>query len=188
MHPLAIMALTVQLVAATSYLPLQPPPGQRVTDQTLAPVLAKADKTNWAAVLGTYVRFCQTSAQPQYYVDCLSERFAYTASRMDPYNRGTADLRKVLQTAARDLSAITARYHTQDAGKATPRAANITPTRALRAIAPQNRAAASAAGTQVLDTAQLVLLRSADRDPTQALAFAQVAEVIGTAKVLLRSA
>ena len=47
---------------------------------------------------------------------------------------------------------------------------------------------AASAAEAVFATAELTLLRSADTSPENALAFAQVAEVLGTAKVLLRAA
>ena len=176
----AVLIVVAQMVAASSIVGPAP--------RSAPPLLVQAAATDWAAVLGSYVSFCRTSARPEYDVDCLSERFAFAAARMDPYSRTTADLRQALQSAASDLAAVATRYHTAGAGEATPRSATIIPTRALRAIAPQNRAAARAAGLNVLDATELVLLRSADRDPAQTLAFTAVAKVIGTAKLLLRAA
>ena len=176
----AVLIVVAQMVAAGSFVGPAP--------RSTPPPLVQTAATDWAAVLASYVSFCRTSARPDYYVDCLSERFAHAAARMDPYSRTTADLRQALQAAASDLAAVATRYHAAGAGETTPRSATITPTRPLRAIAPQNRAAARTAGLNVLNATELVLLRSATRDPALTLAFTAVAKVIGTAKLLLRAA
>ena len=180
---LALLAQTAALSAAA--LPVKVAPGYVAPAQQ--PLQAQYARTNWAAVLGTYVTFCRTTAKAEYYIDCLSERLAFTAAAMAPYNPNTAALRRALQAAARDLSAVATRYHTPTAGQASPRAPGIATTRPLRAIAAPNRIPANAAATDVLDTTELVLLRATTTSTAQALAFAQVAEVIGTAKVLLRA-
>ncbi|MBC7737206.1 MAG: hypothetical protein H7245_08295 [Candidatus Saccharibacteria bacterium] len=188
MFPLALLVQTAALSAAAlpvKVAPVKVAPGY--VAPALQPLQAQYARTNWAAVLGTYVTFCRTTAKAEYYIDCLSERLAFTAAAMDPYNPDTAALRRALQAAARDLYAVATRYHTPTAGQASPRAPSIATTRPLRAIAAPNRIRANAAATDVLDTTELVLLRATTTSTAQALAFAQVAEVIGTAKVLLRA-
>lgn len=112
----AALMLVAPMVAAGSFVGPAPP-------RSAPPPLVQTAATDWAAVRASDVSFCRTSAKPDDDVDCLSERFAYAAARMDPYSRSTADLRQALQAAASDLAAVATRYHTAAADETTPRSA-----------------------------------------------------------------
>ena len=170
--PLAALALT-----ALAALPQ--PPAQR----TLLP-LVQVQSADVASQMRAYVAFCQGTAKPEYVVDCLAERFNLAADTMGNYG-ATADLYRALKRAARDLAAVSRKY----AAPATPPlvlSSNFTTTRPIRPVAPANLPRSNAAATEVLQEAELTLLRSATRSP-DILAFQQVAEILGSAKVLLRS-
>ena len=172
--PLAITLLALAALA---------PPGPGATPAPLP--LVQVQATDVSAPLRAYVAFCKTAARPEYVVDCLSERLSVAADAMNRYG-DTAELYRALKAASRGLSAVSRTYASQTAAPVTLRAAALTTTRPIRPVATADLARANAAATAVLDEAELTLLRSSTRSPN-ALAFQQVAEVIGSAKVLLRA-
>ena len=59
--------------------------------------------------------------------------------------------------------------------------------RALTAVATRAMAVANAQAAAIIETAELVLLRSSTGSEERAVAFTQVAQVVNSTKVLLRS-
>ena len=165
------LALSLSLAA-----PQQPP-------QPLPLITVQASDV--ASQLRLYVAFCQTTAKPEYIHDCLSERFDTAANALGAYGT-TAELYRTLKTASHDLGAISRKYASPAAQSLTLQSAAFTTSRPIRPVAPENLAPANAAATAVLEEAELTLLRSSTRSP-DVLAFQQVAEIIGSAKVLLRA-
>ena len=179
---LAALALSALLLAPSAPAPQVPAPSQ-------VPLTVRAEINEFSARLRSYVDFCDRYARPEYQVDCLSERMTFAASTLGNYG-WEREVKAALKASARSLNAVTTKYRAPDAppvriqNPATP----ITPTRPIRPVAPENVTRAAAAAEGVFQNAELTLLRSADTSPENALAFAQVAEVLGTAKVLLRAA
>ena len=144
--------------------------------------LMQVQATDISGQLRRYVAFCQSTARPDYVVDCLSERFGVFADAVGSYG-DTAELYRALKTAARDLAAVSRKYASPTSRPLVLSATgSFTTSRAIRPVAPENLLPANA----VLDEAELTPLRSSTR-LTNALAFQQVAEVVGSAKVLLRA-
>jgi hypothetical protein len=135
------------------------------------------------------VAFCQAITNREFLVDCLSERIGATAQRMPAYGDVSA-MRATLLTASRKLGAVAAKYR----APATPAvrlqstgANPITTTRPLRPVASENLDAALAEAATIVAETETVLLRSAEGSQDRALDFQQVAAVMGSTKVLLRS-
>lgn len=173
---LAALALAALALAAPAPHPAPPPPGLHQ---------AKAHMTPVAAQLEAYVAFCDRTARPEYRADCLSERFNLAADTLGRYGQ-TAALYRALKRAARDLNRVSRRYASPDMPPLTLSSPDFTTTRPIQPVAPGNLGPANAAAEAVLAEAELTLLRSADRAP-DILAFQQVAEILGSAKVLLRA-
>ena len=152
-------------------------------------VSVRAEINEFSSRLRTYVDFCHRYAKPEYQVDCLSERMNFAAASLGNYG-WEREVKAALRASARSLYAVTTKYRAPGAAPVriwspeTP----IVPSRPIRPVAPENVTRAASAAEAVFATAELTLLRSADTSPENALAFAQVAEVLGTAKVLLRAA
>lgn len=136
-----------------------------------------------ASALRLYVAFRRANARPEYTVDCQSGRIDVAAAALGSYG-DTAELYRALKRASSDLAAISRKYASPAMPPVVLRSAALTTTRPIRPVAPGNLAAANAAA--VLDEAELTLVRSSTRAP-DGPAFQQVAEVIGSAKVLLRA-
>ena len=155
-------------------------PGQAPLPLNLTQVQATGITT-----LRTYVTFCQTNAKPEYVVDCLAERFDVAANAMGNYG-DTADIYRALKAAAQDLAAVSRKYASPTMQPLMLHSQIFTTTRPIRPVAPANLPPSNAAATEVLEEAELTLLRSSTRSPN-VLAFSQVAEIVGSAKVLLRA-
>lgn len=159
----------------------------------IAPLLSVDAKVDaFTTRLQYYVDYCRTWARPEYAVDCLSERFEFAAARLGNYG-WQRDVKAQLRTAVRSLNKVTARYADPGAPPVTLRTGAGAPlaivsSRPIKPVAPENRTRAATAAADVLEEAEFTLLRSASTSDASALAFAQVAAVLGSAKVLLRSA
>lgn len=147
--------------------------------------LVHVQSTDVANQLRAYVAFCAQAAKPEYRADCLAERFTLAAETLGRYG-ATAELYRALKRAARDLSAVSRTYASTTAAPLILSSAQFTTLRPIQPIARENLARATTAATEVLQEAELTLLRSATRAP-EVSAFTQVAAIIGTAKVLLRA-
>ena len=135
------------------------------------------------------VAFCKAISKREYLVDCFAERIGAVADKMPAYG-DMSEMRAALMTASRKLGAVAGKYRSpslppvrMQMGGARP----ITTTRPLRPVAPENLDAALAAAATIVAETETVLLRSAARSQDRALDFQQVAAVIGSTKVLLRS-
>lgn len=183
------MTALPKTLAALALCGLMQAPTPAVWAQSPPVLSVQSEIDAFTTRLQSYVDFCQTYAKPQYRVDCLSERLDFAAASLNGYG-WQRDVRAALRATSRSLYAVTTKYGAANApavtlrGQTTP----ITSARPIRPVAPQNQTRANAAATGVIQEAELVLLRSAETSPANALAFAQVAAVLGSAKVLLRSA
>lgn len=142
--------------------------------------------------LQTYVDYCRTSAKPEYAVDCLSERLDFAAASLGNYG-WQRDVKAALRATSASLNKVTAKYADPAKPAITLRAGASSPlpivsSRPIQPVAPANLPRAASVASDVLEEAEFTLLRSASTSDTNSLAFAQVAAVLGSAKVLLRSA
>ena len=138
-----------------------------------------------ASQLRQYVAFCAASAKAEYVVDCLAERFNVAADGLGRTG-DTAELNRALKEASHDLAAVSRKYASATTAPLVLQTSAFTTTRPIRPVAPDDLRPSNAAATAVLEEAELSLLRSSTRSPN-ALAFSQVAEIVGSAKVLLRA-
>lgn len=163
--------------------------GQPLLARDAAPPVVTVDARvdAFASRLQSYVAYCRTAAKPEYTVDCLSERLDFAAATLGNYG-WQRDVKAALRATSRRLNAVTATYADPAAPGVTLRAGPITAARPIQPIARANLTRAATAATAVLQETELTLLRSADTSAANALAFAQVAAIVGSAKVLLRAA
>lgn len=136
------------------------------------------------------IAFCAAIATEEYHIDCLSERFQALAERL-PESGDYADVRTALESASRQLSGVVAANRAFGKPNATVRATGSDQsaiTRPLRPVRTANLAAASAQATAIIAETETVLLRSATQSAARQQAFQRVSAVVGSAKVLLRSA
>ena len=156
--------------------------------ETLPPLVTVDAQVNaFTTRLQSYVDYCRTSARPEYAVDCLSERLDFAARSLGNYG-WQRDVKSALRASARSLNAVTAKYADPTRPPLTLQAGAITSARPIQPVARANLTRATTAAAAVLEEAEFTLLRSADSAGANALAFAQVAAVVGSAKVLLRAA
>ena len=143
-----------------------------------------------AAATDAAIGFCAAIAAEEYHIDCLSERFHVIAEGL-PETGDYADIRTALETASRQLADVGAANRSYALPNATMRTTGPAPmrtTRPLRPVRPANLAAASAQATAIIAETETVLLRSATLSAARSQAYQRVSAVVGSAKVLLRSA
>lgn len=136
------------------------------------------------------IGFCAAIAAEEYHIDCLSERFHAIAEGL-PETGDYADIRTALETASRQLADVVTANRSYALPNATMRTTGPAPTRTtrpLRPVRPANLAAASAQATAIIAETETVLLRSATLSAARSRAYQRVSAVVGSAKVLLRSA
>lgn len=130
------------------------------------------------------IDYCQGMRNPAYNVDCLSYQFWLTAQSM-PRTGGYADARKILLDASDKLHALA--MANRDRSKPVARA-NVGGKRTSRPLTPvTNVAAVNAAAAAIVQDTNLVLLRSSSGSNQRRLAYVQIAAVVNSTKVLLRS-
>ncbi len=136
------------------------------------------------ADLSTGSAFCQGLGDPALNVDCLSDQFAAAAKAM-PAKGGYAAARKALLDAAARLHALAAANAAPGKPAAKVKAGKRHSTRPLTAVA--NPAAVAAKAAAIVTETRLVLLRSSSGSDQRRIAYEQVAAVVDSTKVLLRS-
>lgn len=140
-----------------------------------------------AAIVGELqaaIDYCQAMRNPAYNVDCLSYQFWLTAQSM-PKTGGYADARKALLDAADKLHALA--LANRDRSKPAAKA-NVGGKRTSRPLTPvTNSAAVNAQAAAIVQDTNLVLLRSTSGSQQRRVAYTQIAAVVNSTKVLLRS-
>lgn len=133
--------------------------------------------------------FC-SKIQDEYVVDCLAERLAHVADQV-PEDGDYAEFDRVLNDTSDKLQQLARsnRDRTLRAGRATTGGeAPITTTRPLVPVSAANATAVNQQARAILDEAETVLLRSAAESLPQRQQYAQLAEAVGSTKVLLQAA
>ena len=169
-----------------SYPPL---PGLKSAPYSPTGISGTLDVSAYVNEMRASVVFCKAISNRAYLVDCLSERIGAVAAKMPAYG-GTAEIRATLVTASRQLGAVANKYKSRTTPAVNMAMGGPTPiatTRPLRPVAPQNLDAALSAASAIVAETETILLRSSTDPAQDALAFQQVAAVIGSTKVLLRS-
>lgn len=166
--------------------PGQPAAGATAAGQTATP----AATTGIVSAIEGATFFCARLSDDAYQIDCLAERLGSVARGL-PRSGDYAEARQTLERAADRLAALAARNsdlmrprisarEQRPGGQATGR-----PLRAVReaAVAEVRRQAAD-----ILEEAETELLRSASASAQRRVHYQRVSAVVGSAKVLLRSA
>ena len=155
--------------------------GEKISQAATARIIAE---------LQASIGFCAALTAREYQIDCLSERFAALADAL-PDTGDYADMKEALATAARKLGAVAAANQSPDLPTAIVRSRSgppIVTTRPLRPVRTEDLAASLAAASAIIEETQTVLLRSTTNSAARMVAYQSVAAVVGSAKVLLRSA
>ncbi|MFT7593305.1 MAG: hypothetical protein ACI8R4_000618 [Paracoccaceae bacterium] len=186
--PLIATAIAAVLVSPTIGLAV-PIPGALYT------VILPAGEFGSAAYTGVVVgglgaayKFCAALPDPAYRVDCLAERFGEIAKSI-PKGSDYAEVRSILEQTSRQVAEL-ARKNRDPSGQRArlkrPGSAETT----SRPLTPVNPAATAQVNRQalaILESTQTLLLRSAAGSQSKTVQYAQIAEAIGSNKVLLRA-
>ena len=130
--------------------------------------------------------FCKALVRQEYVIDCLSDRLQSVADGLSAVGE-YSEVRAALGDAAQKLHALALDNASQDLAVQVARVAGRRSTRALTPIATEALGAANAAAAAIIEGAELVLLRSSSGSERRSVAFSQVAQVVNSTKVLLRS-
>ncbi len=130
--------------------------------------------------------FCKALINQEYVIDCLSDRLQSVADGLSAVGE-YAEVRAALEAAAAQLHALALSNASTELAQQVIAASGRRSSRPLTAIASGAMAAANAQAAAIIETAELVLLRSSSGSAERAVAFTQVAQVVNSTKVLLRS-
>lgn len=122
----------------------------------------------------------------EYTIDCIAERFQRAANQMAG-NPAYTDARSALTDAARKLNRIARENRDTEADTKRFTGGGQTNARPLVPVAPARQAAANEQAIAVIEEAETVLLRSSEGTPEREAQFLQIAEAVGSNKVLLRT-
>jgi hypothetical protein len=142
-----------------------------------------------AQALTDATAFCAGLRDETYRIDCLAERLEFVAKAM-PQQGPYADSRKAIDTAAKKLKAVAAKYADPSKPRNKSAAGGRRPqtgTRPLTPIRPEAAAAANREAILIIAEAETVLLRSSDTNVAVAQQVRSIAAAVGSNKVLLRS-
>ncbi|MBC7740040.1 MAG: hypothetical protein H7245_23145, partial [Candidatus Saccharibacteria bacterium] len=130
--------------------------------------------------------FCKALVNQEYVIDCLSDRLQAVADGLSAVGE-YAEVRAALEDAAGKLHALALSNASGDLARTIARAAGQRSSRALTAISTAALGAANVQAAAIIDGARLVLLRSSSGSERRSVAFTEVAQVVNSTKVLLRS-
>jgi filamentous hemagglutinin family protein len=130
--------------------------------------------------------FCKALIRQEFVIDCLSDRLQSVADGLSAVGE-YSEVRAALENAAQQLHDLALSNASADLAQQVVRASGRRSTRPLTAVSAGALASANAEAAAIIETAGLVLLRSSSGSQERAVAFTQVAEVVNSTKVLLRS-
>ncbi|MBI1171261.1 hypothetical protein GC209_07650 [bacterium] len=136
------------------------------------------------AALNAGTEFCQNLRNPAYNVDCLSYEYWQSAQAL-PKTGGYADARKALLDAAEKLHNLAVANRDRSQPAARGRVGKTSTSRPLTPV--RDVAAVNAQAAVIVHDTNLVLLRSSSGSNQRRLAYSQIAAVVNSTKVLLRS-
>jgi hypothetical protein len=128
--------------------------------------------------------FCEKLSNPAYNVDCLSYQFWLTAQSM-PATGGYSDARQALLDASAKLHDLALANRDRSKPAARAKVGGKETSRLLTPVT--NVAAVNAQAAVIVQNTNLVLLRSSSESNQRRLAYTQIAAVVNSTKVLLRS-
>jgi len=134
-------------------------------------------------------KFCAELEGTAYRVDCLAERFGALAKSI-PKNSDYAEVQAVLKSASDQMANLARTNRDRDLprGRATRPGSTETTSRPLTPVSATSAAQVNRQALAILDDTQTLLLRSAQGSKSKTAQYAQIADAIGSNKVLLRAA
>ena len=184
-----LSAAVVALVLPATIASAAPVPGLIYT------VILPAGEFGSVAYTGVVVgglaaaqKFCAEIGDAAYRVDCLAERFGVLAKSI-PKNSDYAEVQAALKSAS-DRMADLARNNRDPnlpRGRATRPGTSETTSRALTPVSAAATAQVNQQALTILEETETLLLRSAEGSKSKIAQYAQIADAIGSNKVLLRS-
>ncbi len=131
--------------------------------------------------------FCKALVHQEYVIDCLSDRLQSVADGLSAVGE-YSEVRAALEDAAQQLHALALANASADLERSIARASgNRRSSRPLTAVSAERLGAVNAQAAAIINGAELVLLRSSSGSARRSVAFSQVAQVVNSTKVLLRS-
>ncbi len=130
------------------------------------------------------IGFCGKLSNQNLLIDCLSDQYAAAANLM-PQTAGYAKARAALIKASNKLHRLAVANAAPGKAAVTPRAGARRAHRPLTPVA--NAAAVNAAARDIIRDTNLLLLRSGEGSSQRRAAYTEVAAVVNSTKVLLRS-
>ena len=130
--------------------------------------------------------FCKALVRQEYVIDCLSDRLQSVADGLSAVGE-YSEVRSALEDAAQQLHALVLANASDELAQQVARVGGRRSSRALTPIATEAMGAVNAQAAVIIEGAELVLLRSSSGSERRAVAFSQVAQVVNSTKVLLRS-
>ena len=134
-------------------------------------------------------KFCAELKDKAYRVDCLAERFGVLA-RSIPKNSDYDEVKAALKSASDRMGDLARKNRDQNLprGRATRPGSSETTTRPLTPVAAPVADQVNQQALTILAETETLLLRSAEGSKSKIAQYAQIADAIGSNKVLLRAA
>ncbi len=133
-------------------------------------------------------KFCADLGDSAYRVDCLAERLAVVAQDI-PDDSDYGEVSEVLQATSDQLAALARQNRdlSRSRSHATREGTEEKTTRPLTPVSPSAAASVNQQAIEILDSTETILLRSAESSTEKRNQYAQIAEAVGSNKVLLRA-
>jgi hypothetical protein len=133
--------------------------------------------------------FCRRAPSPEYTIDCLGDALEQIARDM-PKTGDYAEAQQAIAQAASRLRALARENASADLPTGVIRSTGADGRRSNSALTPvrtDTLAQTTAAAVAIIEEAETILLRSAANSAVRRVHYEQIAEVVGSNKVLLRS-
>lgn len=133
-------------------------------------------------------KFCSDLGDSAYRVDCLAERLGVVADSI-PEDSDYGEVSQVLRQTSADLERLARSNRDTGRGRshATRSGTDERTTRPLTPVAPAAAASVNQRAIEILENTETVLLRSAESSAEKRNQYAQIAQAVGSNKVLLRA-
>ena len=132
------------------------------------------------------IAFCERVQRVEYRVDCFADQLDQVAANT-PNDADFGQARSIIANAANDLAAIAEVRASDNLPPIRLRTSSARSIRDLGAIDSAQLPAAFSEAERVLEQAETLLLRSSEGSLRRQLAYTEISEALGSAKVLLRS-
>ena len=139
--------------------------------------------------LASAYKFCSQLPDAAYRVDCLAERFGEIAKGI-PRGTDYDEVRQILESTSQQVAEL-ARKNRDPSGQRARMKRPGSSESTSRPLTPINPAATAQVNRQalaILNSTQTLLLRSAEGSKSKSAQYAQIADAVGSNKVLLRAA